>query len=64
LSSIIAAKRLKNKKIRRSIYGKQEERKVENGLPVFVEIMEGLPSAARNIVTEKVLLRSELYQQL
>jgi hypothetical protein len=42
----------------------QEERKVDNGLPVFVEIMEGLPSVARNIVTEKVLLRSELYQQL
>jgi len=35
----------------------QEERKEENGLSVFVEIMEGLPSAARNIVTEEVLLR-------
>jgi hypothetical protein len=27
---------------------KNKKRKVENGLPVFVEIMEGLPSVARN----------------
>ena len=47
----------KTKKLRRPIFVEQKKRKVENGLPVFVEIMEGLPSVTRNIVTEKVLLR-------
>jgi hypothetical protein len=38
----------KTKKLRRPIFVEQKKRKVENGLPVFVEIMEGLPSVARN----------------